>query len=98
MQELCENIQEAVRLDRENWLRREEAENAKSCFKKLDPRERQIVELVVAGKTNKMIAEELGISVRTVENRRARIKIKLGVESRAELMALASNSLAAPQS
>ena len=98
MQELCEDIQEAVRLDRENWRRREEAEEAKSCFGKLDARERQIVELVVAGHTNKMIAEELGISVRTVENRRARIKKKLGVESRAELMALAaSSSLAAPQ-
>jgi len=98
MQELCENIQEAVRLDRESWRRREEAENAKSCFDQLDTRERQIVDLVVAGKTNKMIATELGISVRTVENRRARIKKKLGVESRVELLALAaSSSLATPQ-
>jgi FixJ family two-component response regulator len=97
MQELCENIQEAVRLDRESWRRREEAENAKDCFEKLDARERQIVELVAAGKTNRMIGKELGISVRTVENRRAKIKRKLGVESRADLMALAAATSFAPR-
>ena len=96
MQELCENIQEAVRLDRESWRRREDAENAKDCFQQLDSRERQIVELVVAGNTNKMISKELGISVRTVENRRAKIRKKLGVVSRAELVALAAASSLVP--
>jgi two-component system, LuxR family, response regulator FixJ len=95
MQELAESVQEAIRLDQESWRRREEAANAESCFQQLDPRERQIVKLVAAGKTNKMIAAELGISVRTVENRRARIKRKLHVQSRTELLALAASSLAA---
>jgi RNA polymerase sigma factor (sigma-70 family) len=96
MQELCENIQEAVRLDSENWRRRQEAEKAKDCFEQLDPLERRIVELIVAGKTNKTISEELNVSVRTVENRRAKIKKKLDVESRADLMALAAASSLAP--
>ncbi len=88
MQELSESIQEAIRLDRENWRRREEQENAKNRFAQLKPGELQVMELVVAGKTNKMIAEVLGISVRTVENRRARIKNKLQVGSRPELLEL----------
>lgn len=88
LHELYENIQEAIRLDRENWRRREEEENAKNRFAHLKPGELQVMELVVAGNTNKMIAEVLGISVRTVENRRARIKKKLQVDSRPELLEL----------
>ena len=78
-------------MDREHWRRREAEENVKNRFAQLKPVERQIMELVVAGKTNKMIAEELGISVRTVENRRARMMKKLRVESRADLLALATS-------
>lgn len=96
MQELTDSIQEAIRLDRENWRRREEEEHAKSRFNQLQPGERQVLELVVAGKTNKMIANELGISVRTVENRRAKVMKRLQVESRAELLALASAWSSAP--
>jgi ABC-type histidine transport system ATPase subunit len=55
MQELSESIQEAIRLDRENWRRREEDENAQKRFEQLKPPERQVLKPVVAGKTNKMI-------------------------------------------
>jgi two-component system response regulator FixJ len=91
MQELTDSVQEAIRLDRERWRRREEEESARSRFERLTHSEREVLELVVAGKTNKMIARELGISVRTVENRRARIMKKLQVESRTELLALATS-------
>ena len=98
MQELLESIQEGIRLDRENWRRREEEEYAQNRFDQLKPPERQVLERVVAGKTNRMIAKELGISVRTVENRRARIMKRLQVESRTELLALATsgNSASCP--
>ncbi len=98
MQELSESIQEAIRFDRENWRRRQEQENAKKRFERLKPPERQVLDLVVAGKTNKMIATQLGISVRTVEDRRARIMKKLQVESRTDLWELATsgNSPSAP--
>lgn len=89
LQELAESIQEAMRLDREAWRCREEQERAKSRFQQLKPPERQVLDRVVAGHTNKMIAQELGISLRTVENRRARIMEKLEVESRPALVALA---------
>lgn len=89
MQELIDGIQEAIRLDRDNWCRREEQENAKKRFHRLSPPEQQVLDLLVEGKTNRMIAKQLAISVRTVENRRARIMKKLDVESRAELLAMA---------
>ena len=90
MQELTDSIQEAIRQDQENWRRRQETEQARSRFSQLRPKERQVMEMVVAGKTNKMIAEELGVSIRTIENRRARMMKKLEVASRAELMALSA--------
>ena len=46
------------------------------------------MDLVIAGKTNKMIAAELDLSIRAVEDRRARMMRKLRVKSRAELLEL----------
>jgi two-component system response regulator FixJ len=54
----------------------------------LTPKERQIAELVVAGKSSPKIAEDLEISVRTVENHRARLMEKLDVASAVELVRL----------
>lgn len=54
----------------------------------LTPKERQIAELVVAGKSSPKIADELEISVRTVENHRARLMEKLHVESTVDLVKL----------
>jgi DNA-binding CsgD family transcriptional regulator len=51
--------------------------------------ERQIVELAMAGSTNRTIGEALFLSHRTVENRLTRIFAKLGVRSRVELAGLA---------
>lgn len=50
------------------------------------PRELEIVRLLAAGKTNKEIAALLGITVRTVETHRAKIMLKLGLHSLAELV------------
>jgi DNA-binding NarL/FixJ family response regulator len=50
------------------------------------PREVEIIRLVAEGKTNKEIAAELGITVRTVETHRAKIMLKLGLHSLAELI------------
>ncbi len=45
--------------------------------KTLTSREQQILSLIAEGQTNKVIAERLGISVRTVEGHRARMMLKL---------------------
>jgi two-component system response regulator FixJ len=50
----------------------------------LSPRERQVLEGIVAGKPNKLIAHELDISVRTVEVHRTRLMVRLGTHSMAE--------------
>ena len=55
----------------------------------LSPRERAILRLICKGRTNKQIAEELFLSVRTVERHRSSIMHKAGLENRAELVAYA---------
>ncbi len=52
----------------------------------LTERERQVLDLLVAGKPNKLIAYELSISPRTVEIHRARVMEKMGVRSLADLV------------
>jgi two-component system CheB/CheR fusion protein len=64
-------------------------EAAGSLVANLSPRQRQIMELIVAGHPNKNIAADLGISERTVENHRAVIMQKTGSKSLAALIRLA---------
>jgi DNA-binding NarL/FixJ family response regulator len=52
----------------------------------LSPRETEIVQFLAEGKSNKQIAGVLGISQRTVENHRAKIMDKLGLDSFSELV------------
>lgn len=55
----------------------------------LSAREREVLDLLVAGKSNKMVAQDLGLSPRTVEVHRARLMARLGVRSFAEAVRLA---------
>ena len=50
------------------------------------PREREIIRLLAQGKTNKEIAAELGITVRTAETHRSRIMLKMGFHSLSDLI------------
>jgi FixJ family two-component response regulator len=52
----------------------------------LTEREREVMDLVLAGKLNKQVADVLNISIKTVEVHRARIMDKMGVRSVAELV------------
>ncbi len=59
----------------------------------LSRREREVLERAVAGKPNKTIADDLGISVKTVEAHRARMMMKMGADSIAELVQLALDGM-----
>lgn len=58
----------------------------------LTPREREVMERILAGKYNKVIADELNIAMRTVEVHRSRIFEKMGVKSAVELAQLLSGN------
>jgi FixJ family two-component response regulator len=62
---------------------------AKVRIERLTPRERQVLERVVSGRQSKIIAFDLGISVRTVENHRARIMGKMEAQSVSHLVRMA---------
>ncbi|GAA0527784.1 two-component system response regulator FixJ [Rhizomicrobium palustre] len=63
-----------------------EARNAASRLALLTDRERQVLDLIVAGKANKVIAHELSISPRTVEIHRARVMEKMDAGNLADLV------------
>jgi len=98
MQELCESIQKAIRQEETTWRRRQRRANADRRLEHLTPAERTVLELIVAGKTNLMMADELGLSVRAIEDRRSRMMRKLAVRSRAELMELVGGASVATAS
>ncbi len=62
---------------------------AEARLKELSPRERDVLQGLVAGKINKVIAHDLSISPRTVEVYRANLMAKTGARSMSELMRLA---------
>ena len=78
-------IEEALAYEAE---KREETASANSVndrLSSLTAREKQIMELVLAGKFNKVIADELNISMRTVEVHRANLFEKMQVKTAVEL-------------
>ena len=62
----------------------------------LTVRERQVMDLVLTGKFNKVIADDLGITMRTVEVHRAHVFEKMGVKTAVELAQLLSGLGSAP--
>ncbi|ASF09588.1 hypothetical protein NBRGN_110_01050 [Nocardia brasiliensis NBRC 14402] len=64
------------------------SEHGRSALYTLTPRQREIAELVATGKTNRMIAGELGLSEWTVVNHLRRVMVKLGCPSRLHIALL----------
>jgi FixJ family two-component response regulator len=62
---------------------------ARTRIKTLTPRQRQVFELIVRGKTNKQVARELGGAERTIKAHRHKVMEKMKVRSLAELVSLA---------
>jgi FixJ family two-component response regulator len=83
---LLERIRQALELDRKHRERRLAIEEWRRRYEQLSARERDVMNLIVAGKANKVIACDLNISERTVEVHRRRVMEKMGVKSVAELV------------
>ncbi len=87
-QRLVTAIDEAFALRAARDIRQQRQETASRLLTELTPRERQVADRAVAGRHNREIAHELGISVRTVEVHKARVMIKLGTRNLSELIRL----------
>src|SRR6266853_2144550 len=78
-------------IERDAVVRQEQAKLSEICARldTLTPREREVLEHVVAGKLNKQIASDLGITEATVKMHRARVMTKMKVQGVADLVRLA---------
>ena len=83
---LLSRIQRALALDCQQAARRRRDDAISHRLEQLTLREKEVMALVVAGKLNKQIADELNISMKTVEAHRARVMEKMGVRTLAELV------------
>ena len=87
-----DNLWQAIRtaLAEDNRRRRQKKEGAevRQRIESLSDKEREVLELMLVGTSNKTMAEKLGVSLRTIENRRRKVFSKLHVETVAELVAL----------
>jgi two-component system, LuxR family, response regulator FixJ len=84
--DLCDRVRRAMTHDRANREQLENKDQLRSRVATLTPREREVLTLVTAGKPNKIMAAELGVSQRTVEIHRAHVMEKMGTSSLAQLV------------
>ena len=84
--QIVDLVRECLRRDADTRAGRQEAKLRAERLATLTQREREVLERVIAGKVNRLIAEEMEISIKTVEAHRSRIMEKLAVDSVAELV------------
>ena len=85
---LVERVLDALASDAEQQQKRADGDSRGALLAALTPREQDVMHRVAAGKLNKIIADDMNVSMRTVEVYRARVYAKLGVRSAAELATL----------
>lgn len=85
-QVLLDRIQQALEKDAEQRIHQAEHDEISRRINKLTPREKEVMDMVVGGNPNKIIASELGISCRTVEIHRGRVMEKMQANSLSDLM------------
>jgi two-component system response regulator DctR len=89
---LVDRIEQALAVSARHLEERQASEAVRSRLNELTEREQDVMRLVVEGVPNKLIADQLDISVRTVEVHRARVFDKMQVKSAVELANLLRNT------
>ena len=84
--DLLDRIQRALERDARNRAALDEHARNRERLESLTPREREVLMLMARGKSNKIMAAELGVSQRTIEIHRARVMEKSGAASLAQLV------------
>jgi two-component system response regulator DctR len=86
--DLVDLVEKALAADNERLRAAASRETVEARLSTLTQREREVMNLILEGKYNKVIADELAISMRTVEAHRSRIFDKMAVRSAVELAQL----------
>lgn len=89
---LVQRVRDALSADALRRAHLAEGDMLGAKLSELTTRERQVMQRVAAGKLNKVIADDLNVSVRSVEVYRARVYAKLGVRSAAEVATFLAKS------
>ena len=90
-QELLAAVKDAIERDRAAWTDRARIAELRARHDSLTPREKEVMNLVVAGLLNKQIGGELGTSELTIKTHRARVMQKMNAESVADLVRMAES-------
>ena len=85
-QQLCRTVALALEHAVERRSEVNQRERNQTLLARLTPRERQVLDLIASGRLNKQIADDLSISIKTVEAHRANIMDKFEVRTMADLM------------
>ncbi len=88
-QHLIDRIQQAIEKSRSQKVNIQRQQEAGNRLKKLSSREKQVLDCIVAGSSNKTMARELEISVKTIETHRANLMSKMKAGSVSELVRIA---------
>jgi FixJ family two-component response regulator len=88
-QDLLDAIEHATERDRLARRERRELERLDERYRSLTPREREVMQLVIAGLLNKQIAVELDLSEKTVNVHRGQVMHKMRADSLAEFVRMA---------
>ena len=88
-EQLCTLVDAALVKARDNNDEKEFGDKAQILLSKLTPRESQVLERIIAGRLNKQIADDLKISIKTVEAHRANIMTKVEARTVADLIKVA---------
>ena len=90
-QVLLDHIQRCIDQDGKSRDARARQNEIVARYRQLTARQRRVMELVAAGRSNKMVADDLGISLKTVEAHRAKVMEKMRAGSLAELVKMATS-------